>query len=178
MTATRATPGAIPLSNSNHLPPNVSSTLVNPVTLPPGRDRLATKPSPTGSETTTNVIGIVRVSLKSAAVTGVVRARITSGCSSTSSFAKVRIWPTSPAAHRYSNCTLPPAVHPSCWSPSRNAVTWACASASLSANGISTPMRRMRSGCCARAASGHAAAAPPRSVMNSRRRMCPLMSKA
>ena len=29
-------------------------------------------------------------------------------------------------------------------------------------------------GCCARAASGHAAAAPPRSVMNSRRRMsCP-----
>ena len=64
MTATRATPGAIPLSNSNHLPPNVSSTLVNPVTLPPGRDRLATKPSPTGSETTTNVIGIVRVSLR------------------------------------------------------------------------------------------------------------------
>ena len=30
-------------------------------------------------------------------------------------------------------------------------------------------MRRIRSGCCARAASGHAAAAPPRSVMNSRR---------
>ena len=30
----------------------------------------------------------------------------------------------------------------------------------------STPMRRIRSGCCARAASGHAAAAPPRSVMN------------
>ena len=29
-------------------------------------------------------------------------------------------------------------------------------------------MRRMRSGCCARAVSGHAAA-PPRSVMNSRR---------
>ena len=33
-------------------------------------------------------------------------------------------------------------------------------------------MRRMRSGCCARAASGHAAAVLPRSVMNSRRRMC------
>ena len=30
-------------------------------------------------------------------------------------------------------------------------------------------MRRIRSGCCARAASGHAAAAPPSSVMNSRR---------
>src|SRR5262249_50206101 len=36
-----------------------------------------------------------------------------------------------------------------------------------------TPMRRIRSaGCCARAASGHAAAAPPSSVMNSRRLVC------
>ena len=30
------------------------------------------------------------------------------------------------------------------------------------------PIRRARSACCPRAASGHAAAAPPRSVMNSR----------
>jgi uncharacterized protein YchJ len=35
-------------------------------------------------------------------------------------------------------------------------------------------MRRMGSACCARAASGHVAAALPRSVMNSRRCMCPL----
>jgi hypothetical protein len=33
---------------------------------------------------------------------------------------------------------------------------------------ISTPMRRVRSGCCAHAARGHVAA-PPSSVMNSRR---------
>src|SRR5215475_14054079 len=32
-------------------------------------------------------------------------------------------------------------------------------------------MRRMRSPCCARTASGHPAAVPPRSVMNSRRRI-------
>ena len=38
-------------------------------------------------------------------------------------------------------------------------------------------MRRMRSGCCARAASGQTAAAPPKSVMNSRRRMCPLRTR-
>ena len=31
------------------------------------------------------------------------------------------------------------------------------------------PMRRTRWSCCARAASGHVAAAPPRSAMNSRR---------
>src|SRR5262245_42890974 len=35
----------------------------------------------------------------------------------------------------------------------------------------STPMRRTRSACCARAPIGHAAAAPPMSVMNSRRLM-------
>jgi hypothetical protein len=34
---------------------------------------------------------------------------------------------------------------------------------------ISRPIRRMWSGCCARAASGHVAVAPPMSVMNSRR---------
>jgi hypothetical protein len=33
---------------------------------------------------------------------------------------------------------------------------------------MSTPMRRVRSRCCARAAIGHAVAAPPSSVMASR----------
>ena len=36
--------------------------LMNPVMLPPGRDKFATKPLPTGSDTVTNTIGIVRVS--------------------------------------------------------------------------------------------------------------------
>jgi hypothetical protein len=44
----------------------------------------------------------------------------------------------------------------------------ACPSGSFAAVDISTPMRRMRSACCAPAASGHAAA-PPKSVMNLRR---------
>jgi acetate kinase len=34
---------------------------------------------------------------------------------------------------------------------------------------VSTPMRRIRSPCCARTAIGQAAAAPPSSVMKSRR---------
>jgi hypothetical protein len=42
---------------------------------------------------------------------------------------------------------------------------------SSAASDAITPMRRMRSRCCARAVSGHATAAPPRSVMNSRRPM-------
>jgi DNA modification methylase len=37
--------------------------------------------------------------------------------------------------------------------------TRACVSAFVGGNGIRIPMRRIRSGCCARAASGHAAAA-------------------
>jgi hypothetical protein len=36
---------------------------------------------------------------------------------------------------------------------------------------MNIPTRRTRSACCPRAASGQAAAAPPTSVMNSRRRM-------
>jgi len=55
--------------------------------LPPGRAVLATNPSPTGSETTTNTIGIVSVSCFRAAVTAVVYARMTSGFSLTNSLA-------------------------------------------------------------------------------------------
>ena len=45
------TRGAISLSSSSHLPAIVGSILMKPVTLPPGRGKLATKPLPTGSAT-------------------------------------------------------------------------------------------------------------------------------
>src|SRR3974390_3579015 len=47
----------------------------------------------------------------------------------------------------------------------------ACPSGLSLANGISTPIRRICSDCCACKASGHSAPAPT-SVMNSRRLMC------
>jgi len=50
----------------------------------------------------------------------------------------------------------------------RNTATPDCCSGSSAVVFMSTPMRRTRSVCCARAASGHATAAPS-SVMNSRR---------
>src|SRR6516162_3571847 len=50
--ATRVSSGAKSLSNSTHFPVIEDSKLVNPVTLPPGREKLATKPSPMGSDTT------------------------------------------------------------------------------------------------------------------------------
>ena len=50
-----------------------------------------------------------------------------------------------------------------------NAARRACDSDSSAPVFMSTPMRRTCSTCCARAAIGHATAAPPSSVMNSRR---------
>src|SRR5215831_14985416 len=66
------------------------------------------------------------------------------------------------------------AVPNSC-SPCANAATRAGESGSSAARYMSTPIRRIRSGCCARAASDRSsddiAAAPPSSVRNSRRLM-------
>jgi hypothetical protein len=72
MSAARAMLGTMSLRVSIHLPLNDASRLMKPVILPPGCGKLATNPLPTGSETTTNTIGIVLVSRCSAATTGVV----------------------------------------------------------------------------------------------------------
>ena len=60
-TAARVTPGAISLSSSSHFPLKLYSNCAKPVALPPGCDRLLTKPEPTGSGTIVNTIGTVRV---------------------------------------------------------------------------------------------------------------------
>src|SRR6516162_6265704 len=51
-TAACVTLGAISLSNSGHFPHRLYSNCIKPVALPPGRDRLWTKPEPIGSGTT------------------------------------------------------------------------------------------------------------------------------
>jgi hypothetical protein len=63
------------------------------------------------------------------------------------------------------------AVHPNLSSPCRNAAMRARDSGSSWGFPviIRTPIRRIRSGCCARAASGHPATAPVKSVMKSQR---------
>src|SRR5262249_17159083 len=53
--------------------------------------------------------------------------------------------------------------------PCTNAARRACDSGSSAAVCMSMPTRRIRSPCCARATSGHAATIPPSNVMNSRR---------
>ena len=59
-----------------------------------------------------NTIGIVLVSRCSAAVTGVVLARITSGLSATSSLAKLAARSTSAAVHRTSIVKVRPSDQP------------------------------------------------------------------
>src|SRR5262245_10984514 len=93
---------------------------------------------------------------------------MTSGANATSSAAYLRVFPASPALQRYSNSTLTPAVQPNCFRVSASAATRAWPSGSPAGVTMSTPIRRIRSGCCARAAIGHTAA-PPSSVMKSRR---------
>ena len=90
-TATRVTRGAISLSSSSHFPLKLYSNCMKPVTLPPGRARLSTKPAPTGSVTFTNTIGTVRVACCNAATIGRAVARMTSGASATSSAAYLRM---------------------------------------------------------------------------------------
>jgi len=145
------------------------SNAVNPVALPPGCARLATNPAPTGSMTFANTIGALRLACCSAATLALAEARMTSGASPTNSAAYVRLRSASPAGQRVSIRTLRPSVQPNCCSPSRNAASRAWSTGSLPAPPISTPIRRIRSVCCARAASGHVTAAPPSSVMKSRR---------
>src|SRR6516165_8085092 len=67
--------------------------------------------------------------------------------------------------------TLRASDHPRFSSPCRNAARRVLISGSSSAKAVSTPIRRIRSGCCARAPTGHDAAAPPSAASNSRRPM-------
>jgi hypothetical protein len=162
--------GAICLSSSSHFPLKPYSNAIKPVVLPPGLAKVSTKPAPTGSATLANTIGTVRVACNNGAIVAVPPARMTSGASATNSAACLRVSASLPADQRYSTCTLRPSVQPSCCRPCANAAMRVCKSGSFAAvPAASTPMRRIRSGCCARAASGHTTAAPPRSVMKSRR---------
>src|SRR4051794_10664981 len=89
-TAARVTPGAASFSNSRYFPLMPYSNVVKPVTLPPGRARLSTKPAPTGSGVCANTIGTARVACSNAGIVEPAAARMTSGASATNSAASLR----------------------------------------------------------------------------------------
>ena len=61
MIANRRRPGSTSRKSSIRLPARSVDWIDRPVTLPPGRARIATKPLPTGSTASANTIGIVEV---------------------------------------------------------------------------------------------------------------------
>ena len=99
-TAARVTPRRDLLEQLQPFPAKPYSKSVKPVTLPPGRARLSTKPAPTGSTACANTIGTVRVACSNAATAAALLARMTSGASATSSAAYLRMPSALPRAQR------------------------------------------------------------------------------
>ena len=108
--------------------------------------------------TIANTIGTARVAWSNRSRPRPPETKMTSGASAASSIACLCILSASPPRQRYSISTLLPSVHPSFASAPRNAAIIGCTDGSLSIKPANTPMRRIRSPCCARAVSGHAAA--------------------
>ena len=157
MTNARLTCGAASFRTASHLPPIEGSKLVNPVTLPPGRARLATKPPPTGSPTATNTTGTFPSIGMIAESARLVNTMMTSGENASSSSAPLRIVFGSPSHQRTSMSALPPFHHPNSSRRFMKAVREALVGP-VASEPISTPMRTVRLVCCPRAATGHAAA--------------------
>ena len=146
-------------------PPNI----VIPVALPPGRLRVATRPSLTGSPLAVNTIGIVWVAALADCGEGSPPvAAITATCRRTNSAANSGSRSNWPCAQRYSTATFWPSTKPVSLRPWRNA-----RKRSAYGSGNSVPINPITGTavCCARTGSGHAAAAPPRRLMNLRRRI-------
>ena len=167
--AIRVAPGRTSCSSSSRLATSSTPIKVAPVTFPPGRPRLDTKPALTGSEAVVNTIGIVFVAAIAARIaTSLAPAQMTATLRLTRSAAMAGSRSNWPSAQRYSMATLRPSAKPASprprWNPAMRSVH--CAADTP----CSTPITGI-AGCCARAASGHVAAAPPRSAMNSRRFM-------
>jgi hypothetical protein len=112
--------GAISASSSSHLAEMSPAISDWPVTLPPGRARLATTPEATGSPSGAKTIGIAVVSRIAARVAVVVTAMITSGCIAKSSRASPGSRSRSPPLNRASSTRLRPTSQPSSRSRPRN----------------------------------------------------------
>src|SRR5262249_8498137 len=136
-----------------------------PVTLPPGRARLTAMPVASGSPIAPATTGITEVACFAAMVAGVPQVTMTLTLRWTNSAAISAKRSSCPSAHRYSMTMLRPSIQPSSRSRcTRAAIHW------LSAERVLAPKNPIVfAGCCARAASGHAAAAQPIAAINSRR---------
>src|SRR6516165_6181328 len=140
-----------------------------PVTLPPGRLRLATSPAATGSTTAEKTTGIVCVAALAAKADGdPPPANNTETRRSMSSFASVGNRSKWPSAQRKAMMTFCPSINPASRNPRRNADTRFIDSPGPRA--LMKPITGMAN-CCARAANGQAAAETTAALTKSRRRI-------
>src|SRR6266480_3667467 len=137
-----------------------------PVMLPPGRARLATRPVPTGSPAAAKTMGMTDVACLAATIAAVADVTMTSTLRRTSSAAISSKRSVRPSAQRYSIATVRPSIQPSSRSRCTNAANhWPC---DEGVPGTRNPMVGSFPACCAWAASGNAAAAPPSNLVKSR----------
>ena len=132
-----------------------------PVALLAGLARLAARPLPTGSVASAKTIEIVTVACFAASAGPVAQVTIRSTFALANSVAISAARSFRPSAHRASIWRLRPSVQPS--SPSRCTRTESHGPPTAEVDAPRNPSLRTRS-CCARAASGHATAAPPSSA--------------
>ena len=145
------------------MPARSVAAVDNPVTLPPGRARLAT----IGDEVATaNTIGVVDVACFAATTFAIPDVTMTSTFSRTKSAAILAKRSPLPSPHPYSIAIVRPSIHPS----SRNRFKKAASRGPSTASVLwpRKPMVGSFVGCCACAATAHPAVAPPSSLMNSR----------
>ena len=147
---TRTSLGTASLSISNLLVFSSTAKVENPVTLPPGRARLATRPSPTGSPTFVITMGMVVVALLAAntdtPAIATIRSTLRRTRSAASSFRR-----SAPlfSAKRYSKVIFFPSIQPSLRISCRNASkSPAIPEAMLLSR---KPMRKTFPVCCASA---------------------------
>jgi hypothetical protein len=181
-TANRRRLGTTSRKSSTRLLTASTLWIDKPVTLPPGRARLATSPLPTGSPLATNTIGMTNVARLAAIVGRVEPVTMTLTLSRTNSSANALKRSGCPSTQRYSISTVRPSIQPSsCRRRTNTGVHWLSLEAEAA---LRYPMIGGFADCCARVLSGHTAAVPPRSVMKSRRltrspcRRVPPMSRA
>jgi hypothetical protein len=165
----RRTAGTTSSTSWRRLPGRSGSCVERPVMLPLGRARLATRPAPTGSFESAKMIGMTDVA-RFAAMIPVPAVTMTSTFRWVNSAAMSVKRSFRLSAHRNSMLMLRPSIHPSSRSRPLNGATH-----SAQAPGVLVPINPIVGrcpACYARATSGHATAALPVSVMNSRRFMC------
>ena len=151
------------MASCTYFPLRSSSTSLNPVALPPGRDRLSTRPIPMGLPTLMKTMGVVdpwRFAANDATVpvgTSILAPRWSNALTTSGTSDSLRI-------HTTSSTTCWFSIRPTSRRPRRNASTNERSCALDGEPGGRKPIRAGLPACCASAVSGGREMARPRRI--------------